>query len=90
MYKDVVHFVSRCESCQIHSNIRHSDELRQTYPPTIHFKWTVDLVLMPMGVGRMKYLVLVSEDLTNKVEGRALTNKTTTTVCKFLLEDVVC
>ena len=65
----------------------HRDELRPTYPPTIHFKWMVDLVSMPMGVGQMKYLVLAREDLTNQVEGRALTNKTTTAVCKFLLED---
>ena len=90
MYKDVLHFVSTCESCQVHSNIRHREELRPTYPLTIHFKWMVDLVSMPMGVGQMKYLVLAREDLTNQVEGRALTNKMTTTVCKFLLEDVVC
>ena len=50
----------------------------------------VDLVSMPMGVGQLKYLVLAREDLTNQVEGHALTNKTTTAVCKFLLEDVVC
>ena len=36
-----------------------------TYPPTIHFKWMVDLVTMPMGVGQMWYLVLACEDLTN-------------------------
>jgi transposase InsO family protein len=90
MYKDVLHFVSTCETCQVHSNIRHRDELRPTYPPTIHFKWMVDLVSMPMGVGQMKYLVLAREDLTNQVEGRALTNKTTSAVCKFLLEEVIC
>ena len=28
--------------------------------------------------------------MKNQVEGRALTNKTTTGVCKFLLEDVIC
>ena len=43
-----------------------------------------------MGVGQMNYLVLAREDLTNKVEGRTLTNKTTAAVCKFLIEDVVC
>ena len=90
MYKDVAHFVGTCESCQIHSNIRHRDELHPTYPLAIHFKWMVDLVSMPMGVGQMKYLVLAREDLTNQVEGRALTNKTTAGVCKFLLEDVIC
>ena len=50
----------------------------------------VDLVLMPMGVGQMKYLVLAREDLTNQVEGCALTNKMTEAVFNFLLEDVVC
>ena len=34
--------------------------------------------------------MLAREDLTNQVEGRALTNKTTTAVCKFLIEDVIC
>ena len=38
----------------------------------------------------MKYLVLAREDLTNQVEGRALTNKTTADVCNILLKDVVC
>ena len=50
----------------------------------------VDLVSMPMGVGQMKYLVLAREDFTNQVEGRALTNKTMSAVCKFLLEEVIC
>ena len=43
-----------------------------------------------MGMGQMKYLVLAREDLTNQVEGRALRNKTTSAVCKFLLKDVIC
>ena len=38
----------------------------------------------------MRYLVLAREDLTNQVEGRALRNKTTAVVCKFLIEDVNC
>ena len=38
----------------------------------------------------MWYLLLAREDLTNQVEGQALTKKTTTVVCKFLIEDVIC
>ena len=38
----------------------------------------------------MRYLVLAREDLTNQVEGRALRNKTTTVVSRFLIEDVIC
>ena len=69
MYKVVHHFVMTCESCQLHSRIQHRDELHPTYPPTIHFKWMVDLVTMLMGVGQMRYLELMREDLTNQVEG---------------------
>ena len=65
MYKDVHHFVTTCESCQMHSVVQHRDELHLTYPPTIHFKWMVDLVMMPMGVGQMWYLVQAKEDLPN-------------------------
>ena len=38
----------------------------------------------------MPYLVLAREDLTNQVEGRALQNKTTAAVCRFLIKDVIC
>ena len=74
----------------MHSIVRHRDELHPTYPPTVHFKWMADLVMMPMGVGQMRYLVLAREDLTNQVEGRALQNKTTAAVCRFLIEDMIC
>jgi hypothetical protein len=50
----------------------------------------VDLVMMPVGVGQIRYLVLAWEDLTNQVEGRALQNKMTACVCRFLIEEVVC
>ena len=61
-------FVGTCESCQIHLNIRYRDELHQTYPLTIHFKWLVDLVSLRMGVGKMRYLVFAREHLTKHVE----------------------
>jgi hypothetical protein len=50
----------------------------------------MDLVTMPLGIGQMRYLVLAHEDLTNQVVGRALQNKTTASVCRFLVEEVVC
>ena len=74
----------------MHSIVRHRDELHPTYPPTVHFKWMVDLVTMSMGVGQMRYLVLAREDLTNQVEGHTLQNKMTVAVCQFLIEDVIC
>jgi hypothetical protein len=74
----------------MYSMVRHRDELHPTYPPSVHFKWMVDLVTMSLGVGQMRYLVVAREDLTNQVEGQALQNKTTAGVCRFLVEEVVC
>jgi hypothetical protein len=51
MYKDIDDFVSTCVKCQIYSRIRHRAGLHPTYSPSIHFKWMVDLVSMPLGVG---------------------------------------
>ena len=45
---------------------------------------------MPMGASQKKFLVLAREDLTNQVEGRALRSKTTSAVCQFILEDIIC
>ena len=77
-------------NANLYSNVQHRDELHPSYPLSMHYKWLVDIVVMPMGLGQMKYLVLARKDLTNQVEGRALRNKTTSAVCKFLLEDVIC
>ena len=90
IYKDVAAYVETCKECQMFSNIRHRDELHPTYPLAMHYKWMVDIVMMPMGRWQMRYLVLAREDLTNQVEGRALRTKETSSVCKFLLEDVIC
>ena len=51
LYGDVYRFLTTCKSCQMHSIVRHRDELHPTYPPIVHFKGMVDLVTMPMGVG---------------------------------------
>ena len=55
----------KCEKCQIYSGVRHRDELHPTFSLTINFKWMVDIVAMPTGMGQKKYLVLAREDLTN-------------------------
>ena len=39
---------------------------------------------------QVKYLVLAREDLTNQVEGRPIWTKTTTMICKFILEGIIC
>ena len=90
IYKDVAAYVETCKECQMFSNVRHRDELHPTYPLAMHYKWMVDIVMMPMVRWQMRYLVLARKDLTNQVEGRALRTKETSSVCKFLLEDVNC
>jgi hypothetical protein len=80
MYKDVVVFMESCEKCQIYSGVRHRDELHLTFYPLINLKWMVDIIAMPTGIRLKKYLVLVPEDLTNQVEGRALRKKTSSVV----------
>ena len=36
----------------------------------------------------MRYLILIREELSNFVEGRALRTKNTEEVCRFILEDI--
>ncbi|KAL3694555.1 hypothetical protein R1sor_008206 [Riccia sorocarpa] len=90
LYKDVTEFVSSCLHCQFYSKVRYRDGLVPTYPPSIHFRWVLDLVMMPPGLWGMRYLVLAREDLSNFVEGRALRTKSTEGICRFVLEDIVC
>ncbi|KAL3698249.1 hypothetical protein R1sor_012325 [Riccia sorocarpa] len=90
MYSDVDKFVGSCLHCQFYSKVRHRDGLVPTYPPSIHFRWVLDLVMMPPGLWGMRYLVLAREDLSNFVEGRALRTKSVEGICRFVLEDIVC
>ncbi|KAL3681576.1 hypothetical protein R1sor_024532 [Riccia sorocarpa] len=90
LYRDVENFVRSCLHCQFYSKVRHRDGLVPTFPPSIHFRWVLDLVMMPPGLWGMKYLVLAREDLSNYVEGRALRTKSTESICRFVLEDIFC
>ena len=88
LYKDIEEFVASCITNQLQSKIRYKNELHPTYPPSIHFQWVIDLVIMPPGIWSMKYLVLAREELSNFVEGRALRTKNTEGVFRFILEDI--
>ncbi|KAL3702292.1 hypothetical protein R1sor_020314 [Riccia sorocarpa] len=90
MYSDVDEFVGSCLHCQFYSKVRHRDGLVPTFPPSIHFRWVLDLVMMPPGLWGMRYLVLAREDLSKFVEGRALRTKSVEGICRFVLEDIVC
>ena len=69
MYKDVAEFTESYKKYQVYSGVRDRDELHPTFSPTIYFKWMVNIVAMPTGIGQKKYLVLARENLTNQVEG---------------------
>ncbi|KAL3676446.1 hypothetical protein R1sor_026394 [Riccia sorocarpa] len=90
LYRDVESFVRSCLHCQFYSKVRYRDVLVPTFPPSIHFRWVLDLVMMPPGLWGLKYLVLAREDLSNYVEGRALRSKSTESICRFVLEDIFC
>ena len=45
---------------------------------------------MPMVVGQIKDMVLGRENIMNHVEGIALRNMSTMTICNFLLENLIC
>jgi hypothetical protein len=69
--------------------VKHRDGLNPTYPLALHYQWVVDLVAMPNGVRRAKFLVLAIEDLSSYNEGRALTSNKTEGVCRFIMEDIL-
>ena len=48
----------------------------------------LDVVHMPSS-GGYKYIVFACDDLSGWVEGRVLTSATSTTVEKFLMEEVI-
>ncbi|KAL2624276.1 hypothetical protein R1flu_008521 [Riccia fluitans] len=90
LYQDAAGFVVSCVECQMQSKVRHRDDLKPTYPLSMHFQWVLDLVIMPIGMWGMRYLVLVRKELSNYVEGRALRTKVIEGVCRFILEDIFC
>ncbi|KAL3676832.1 hypothetical protein R1sor_026780 [Riccia sorocarpa] len=80
----------RGDGAVFYSKVRYRDGLVSTFPPSIHFRWVLDLVMMPSGLWGLKYLVLAREDLSNYVEGRVLRSKSTESICRFVLEDIFC
>ncbi|KAL3687746.1 hypothetical protein R1sor_014055 [Riccia sorocarpa] len=73
MYNDVDKFVGSCLHCQFYSKVRHRDGLVPTYPPSIHFRWVLDLVMMPPGLWGMREEDLA--DAQEKLKQARLKNK---------------
>mgnify|MGYP000412079457 CR=1 FL=1 len=69
IYKDVATYVETCKECQMFSNVHHRDELHLTYLLAMHYKWMVDIVMMPMGRWQMRYLCSRERILPIKLKG---------------------
>lgn len=89
MRRDIRRYVETCPVCQEFSSKRYYEELHPEYPPAILFSWSIDVVKFPRVEG-YHAAVIAREGLTNFVEGRALTNTKTATICRFVLEEIIC
>lgn len=88
MWNDCSVYVKTCEECQKRSRIRYEEPLHPTWSTMLWEKVGLDVVHMPPS-GGYRYIVFARDDLSGWVEGRALTAATSTTVAKFLLEEVI-
>lgn len=89
MYREVKARIMTCKDCQLRATKRSVDMLTSTYSHALWETVAVDVVHMPMSRG-YRYLVLAREYLSGWVEGRALPNNQSSTVAKFLYEDIIC
>lgn len=89
MYEDVRKRLQRCPECQLRSSKRRVDMLTNTYSFAIWESVAIDVVYMPHCQGK-KYLVIAREYLSGWPEARALSNNKSSTIAKFIYEDIIC
>jgi len=89
MFKDVAEWVKTCEECQRRAKVRFEEGLHPTWSNMVWDKVGLDIVVMPRSQ-EGNYLVLVRDDLSGWVEGRAIDAANSFNVSKFLYEEVVC
>ncbi|GBG84265.1 hypothetical protein CBR_g38236 [Chara braunii] len=85
-YTEVEKYCSMCEACQKRATVRYKELLVPSLPTIPSEKVHVDLVTMPKGVGRLRYIINIRDDLTGFVEAKAIKKKTAEEVSDFLLE----
>jgi hypothetical protein len=90
LYQDVVSYVQTCHECQIRSVKRLTTPLNVSEPGTLFSKIYVDVMDMPLGVNKYKYIVAARDDLTQAAEGRALKKNNSKNVAAFLWEEIIC
>ena len=88
-YLEIREYVESCQVCQYYSKVKHRDELCPTYPLSLHFQWSIDIVYMPRGLRGLRFLVLAREELSSYLEGRALKSNKAKEICQFVFEDII-
>jgi hypothetical protein len=89
MHADVRAKLQTCAECQFRSSKRMVDMLTNTYTFALWECVAMDIVYMPESNGK-RFLILAREYLSGWVEGRALPNNKSTTIAKFIYEDIIC
>jgi hypothetical protein len=90
LYQDVVSYIQTCHECQIQSVKRLTTPLNVSEQGTLFLKIYVDVMDMPLGVNKYKYIVAAQDDLTQAAEGRALKKNNSKNVAAFLWEEIIC
>ena len=89
LYNDVKDFVRQCEPCQRRASNRVDEALTPTTPTGMFEKIHLDIVELPPDNGK-KYLVVARDDFTWWPEARALRDKSSENVARFIWEEVIC
>jgi hypothetical protein len=89
MHADVRKRLTSCPECQFRSSKRKVDMMTNTYMYALWECITMDIVYMPESNGK-RFLILAREYLSGWVEGRALPNNKSSTIAKFIYEDIIC
>jgi hypothetical protein len=87
---DVRHHVQSCRPCQIRSIKKVEIPLTISTPATLFTKIYVDVMFMPLGKNKKKYIVAARDDLSRAAEGRALASNTAEAISQFFWEQIYC
>ncbi|KAE8237361.1 hypothetical protein A4X13_0g8819 [Tilletia indica] len=86
---DCLKHARSCTVCQIRSRDKEVEANRSAPIPRLFETFALDIVDLGSGTGTRRYLVLARDLLTGWIEGRALPNKLSSSVAKFIEDDIL-
>ncbi|GBG70568.1 hypothetical protein CBR_g6694 [Chara braunii] len=86
MFEMTRKYCESCVPCQIRSPIRYKEPLHPRYIKEVGAVVHLDLLAMPLGLGGYNYIFDARDNLTGFVDGRAIRNKTRTTLTDCIKE----